>query len=258
MKRIAEILDADAVNARAAIEILRAFDADLIGSFETAGELFGRYNDCTGESFSALDTQEEQQLYAIAKSLGASPEELIRRLGTAEGGLDEARALWQAIRVREAKRFVLLLLHRYFRWGLSNMLYLRVTPVLGYGRLQAEATALLRLFLDEPRRGEEWLGTGLTGAGGRKFYRATQDSIRKLLKQLGLEGEYERGSAAYQHVRLNSAHRGLSITDEGAELRDQEFDPKRARRILPRGALVPQRSGEGVRRAADRGARGSL
>ncbi len=227
MRRITEILDADANNAKAALEILRAFDADLVDVLETVGELFERYNACVGDSFSSLDQQGEQELYAAAKKLGVTPEALIDRMNGTDPDFQESRGPWRAMRVREAKKFVLLLLHRYFRWGLSNMLYLRVTPVLGYGRLQAEATALLRLFLDDPQRGEQWLRTGLSEEGGRKFYKATQGSIRKLLKQHGLEREYERGSAAYQHVRLNSAHRGLSITDEGAELRDQEFDPKR-------------------------------
>ncbi len=227
MRRIDEILEADAVNARAAIEILGTFDPALLEVIENVGELFEQFNDCAGESFSVLDQQDDQQLTAIAESLSVPPEELIRRIGTGEAGLDQARALWQSMRVRETKKFVLLLLYRYFRWGLTNMLHLRVSPVLGYGRLQAEAAALLRLFLDEPARGEEWLQTALTERGGKAFYTATQSKIRALLKQHGMEKEYERGSAGYQHVRMNAAARALSLTGEGARLADQEFEAQR-------------------------------
>jgi hypothetical protein len=227
MTRIEEILQADAIIARAAIEILKAFDSDLLGTIEAAGGLFEAYNDCVGASFSDLDSEGDRRLSAIAERLGSPPADLIRRLRTDEAGRDEARTLWQAMKVREAKKFALLLLHRYFRWGLSNILYLRVTPALGYGRLQAEATALLHLFRDEPSRAEEWLVTGLSEEAGKKFYKATQGTIRELLKRHGLTGEYERGSAAYQHVRLNSATRALSITDAGTRLADQEFNPDR-------------------------------
>jgi hypothetical protein len=224
VKRIREILDADAVNARAAIEILSAFDADLIGVFETTGELFERYNDCAGEAFSAQDDRINDQLSDIARDLGVSPDELITRIKAGDPAQERARALWQSLGVHP-RRFVLMLLHRYFRWALASLLYFRLTPVLGYQRLQAEALGLLRLFFDEPSRAEQWLRTGLSNAGGRKFFNDSKKTVNETVKRYRLSGEYERGSAAYQHVRVNSAMRGLSITETGTQLRDQEIDP---------------------------------
>lgn len=58
-------------------------------------------------------------------------------------------------------------------------------------------------------------------------YRQTQRRITEIISRYGLAGEYERGSASYQHLRLNSAVRGLSISDPGTQLRDKEIDLER-------------------------------
>lgn len=228
MSRINELLQADAANAPIAIDLFRAFDPGTIETFEVAGELFEAFNRCAAESFSELDAANDLQLVTIAQNLGLSRNELIAELrsDTTRPEVDRARTLWKAIGARSAKRFVLLLLSRYFRWAVADLLRLRVTPILGYGRLQAEACALLRLFVEEPDRAEEWLRTTLSEQGGRRFYKQTQRSLTTIMTRYRLSGFYEQGSASSQHVRMTSAVLGLSITDMGTQLRDQEIDPE--------------------------------
>jgi hypothetical protein len=90
--------------------------------------------------------------------------------------------------------------------------------------LQAEACALLRLFVNEPRRAEEWQRTSQTERGGRRFFNETRESLRAIMDRYHLSQFYERGSASSQHVRIGSAVSGLSITEAGTQLRDQEVD----------------------------------
>lgn len=227
MTRIDELLQADAANTPVAISLLSAFDPTTIEAFETASELLEAFSRCSADIFSQLDADADRRLAAIAETLGVSRDELIAqiRLDVRSADIDEARALWNAMGARYSKKIVLLLLSRYFRWGVADLLRLRITLVLRYGRLQAEACALLRLFVDEPRRAEEWQRTSQTEGGGRRFFNETRGSLRTIMDRYRLSNFYERGSASSQHVRMGSAVSGLSITDEGMQLRDQEVDP---------------------------------
>lgn len=227
MTTINELIRADSTNAPIALDMLRAFDPETDAAFETADGLFAAFNRCAAESFSRQDAADDQLLVTIADGLSLSRDELIARIRSDESlqAIEEARLAWNSMGARYSKKIVLLLLSRYFRWGVADLLRLRITPVLGYGRLQAEACALLRLFADDPRRAEEWQRTSQTEGGGRRFFNETRGSLRTIMDRYRLSNFYERGSASSQHVRMGSAVSGLSITDEGMQLRDQEVDP---------------------------------
>lgn len=222
-----ELLRADSTNVPIALDLLRSFDPATSTVFETADGLFAAFNRCAAESYSHQDAADDERLAALANGLSLSRDELIERIRSDESlsPIDEARTTWNAMGARYSKKIVLLLLSRYFRWGVADLLRLRITPVLGYGRLQAEACALLRLFVDNPRRAEEWQRTSQTEGGGRRFFNETRGSLRTIMDRYRLSNFYERGSASSQHVRMGSAVSGLSITDEGMQLRDQEVDP---------------------------------
>jgi hypothetical protein len=226
--RIDELVEADAANVPVALDLLRSFDPAAVQMFELAGELFEMFNACAAASLSELDAAADRELVTVAANLGLTRDELIAeiRSDSARAEVGRARTLWKAIGGRHAKRFLLLLLSRYFRWGGAELLRLRVTSVLGYGRLQAEACGLLRLFIDEPDRAEEWQRATLSEGGGRRFYSQTQGTLRTIMTRYGLNAFYERGSGSSQHVRMTSAVLGLSITDMGTQLRDQEIDPE--------------------------------
>lgn len=228
MSRIHRLLEADAANAPVALDLLRGFHPTTIQVVELAGEVFEAFNACAAASFSELDAADDRQLVTVAENLGVTRDELIAAIGSNSGTAEvvRARTLWKAMGARHAKKFLLLLLSRYFRWGVADLLRLRVTPVLGYGRLLAEACGLLRLFVEEPDRAEEWVRASLSEAGGRRFYGQTQAALRTIMTRYGLNPFYERGSGSSQHVRMTSAVMGLSITDMGTQLRDQEIDPE--------------------------------
>lgn len=227
MTRIERLLETDAANAPVAIELLRSFDPATVQVLEVAGELFESFNACAAASFSELDAADDRELVTVAEKLGLTREDLIAAIGSnnASPEVVRARTLWKAMGARHAKTFLLLLLSRYFRWAVADLLRLRVTPVLGYGRLQAEACGLLRLFVEQPDRAGEWVRASLSDGDGRRFYRQTQAALRTIMTRYGLNAFYERGSASSQHVRMTSAVMGLSITDMGTRLRDQEIDP---------------------------------
>ncbi len=228
MTSIDELIRADSTNTPIALDLLRAFDPATTAAFETADGLFAAFNRCAAERYSRHDAADDQRLVTLASGLSLSRDELIARIRSDESfpAIEEARTAWGAMGARYSKKIVLLLLSRYFRWGVADLLRLRITPVLGYGRLQAEACALLRLFVDEPCRADEWQRTSLTEGGGRRFFNETRGTLRTIMDRYHLSGFYERGSASSQHVRMGSAVSGLSITDDGMQLRDQEVDPE--------------------------------
>lgn len=226
MPRIDELVSADSANVPVALEILNDFDGDVVPTFELGGTLFEGLIDCCAELFGRLDAHDDGRLNDLGTTLGVSREHLLALIkGRADGpGADEARAIWYEMRSRQAQRFVLLLLYRYYRWGIADLIRMRVTPVAGYARLQAEAVALLWLFNDTPGLASDWLHTALSEGGGVRFYRETQRDLVRLMERDRLLSFYERGSGSFQHVRMASAVPGLRIGEEGTQLRDQEVD----------------------------------
>jgi hypothetical protein len=230
MPTMNELLQADAANADVAKDILRALDPTFLSAFETSGDLFEQFNRCASQVLAAGDQDDDNALQAIAQRLGLNRDELLQRIknGDLTDAIVEARQRWESMSVRQAQRLVLLLLHRYFRWGVTDLLRFRVTAAAGAGRLEAEAVALVRLFRDEPATATQWLQAGLDDAAGRRFHNQTRQALAGFIAGFGLEVAYERGSSSAQHVRIGSAVRGVNITDEGTVLRDQEIDPERA------------------------------
>lgn len=227
MPPIDELVSADRVNTPVAIGVLAAFHVDVVPTFELAADLFEGLIRNGAEAFARLDANDEERLNGLSAALGVTAERLVNLVQGPEGqpGVEGARTLWNAMRSRQAQRLLLLLLYRYFRWGVSDLIRLRVTPVAGYARLQAETVALLSLFDETPALASDWLRASLTTDGGRKFFRQTQGDLNRLMAREGVANFYERGSSSFQHVRMTSAVPGLKIGDGATRLQDQEFDP---------------------------------
>ena len=228
MPTVDELLRADAANVDVAQDILRELDQTFLSAFETAGSLFEQFNRCASQALAAGDENDDNALQRIAQRIGVDRDELLRRIkaGDATADVVDARQRWASMSARQAQRLVLLLLHRYFRWGVTDLLRFRVTAAAGAGRLQSEAVALVRLFRDEPVRATQWLEAGLDDAAGRRFHNQTRQALAGFIAGFGLELAYERGSSSAQHVRIGSTVRGVNISDEGTLLRDQEIDPE--------------------------------
>lgn len=123
-----------------------------------------------------------------------------------------------ADRGREIARLVPVIASRLFKWALTDLLRARITSVLGYARLEAEAVGLSLLFQEDPAKAEAWLDAHSDDAG-LKFFRANQARLKELLKahNAGLAIAYDRGSAESLHVRSRMIFRAHDIRPrEGA------------------------------------------
>jgi hypothetical protein len=76
---------------------------------------------------------------------------------------------------------------------------MRLTPALGYGRLEAESLALLIIMRGDENVGESWMGL-VSDTKGKAFYKKYQGEIIQVLRRYNLDGAYERGSGASLHV----------------------------------------------------------
>lgn len=226
MAPLDELISADAVNVPTARHILQEFDPDLVPVLELASELFDQLFAYSASGFGERDAADDDELERLRLTLRLDMAQMLElvRGDAPVATADAPRTVWRRMQARKAQVFVLLLLYRYFRWGVTDLLRLRVTPVTGYARLQAEACALIRLFASAPEYAQQWLGIRSDGDGTR-FYRASQTELRRIMEAEGLAPFYERGSGGFQHVRLMSAVPGLTLTEIGTQLRDQEIDP---------------------------------
>lgn len=103
-------------------------------------------------------------------------------------------------RDRELASAVALICGRYAKWGVTDLLRGRSTAVLGYCRVQAEAAALVHLFLREPGKAQEWFDA--KGKASKRFYRENQPALTAIMAEHdGLAYAYDRGSEEAMHVR---------------------------------------------------------
>lgn len=218
MSAIQDLLEADHANTANSVDALQQFSPDLPGALDCAADLIDQF---IRHVAAALDDSEELRAgSAITDELGVEPEQLRELLNDekpAVGKIEEARTIWRRLYTRQARRVLLLLLQRHFMWAATDLLRMRLTPVLGYCRQEAEAIALLVLVRDRPDLGIRWLHVR-TDEEGVTFFREMQHGVRSTLKRLKLNDAYERGSGAALHVRFASAVLGLSFDRQPNEI----------------------------------------
>jgi len=134
--------------------------------------------------------------------------------------ITSARGIDKEVSQALARRTLLQLLWRAYRWGLTDLRRLRLTAAAGYLRIEAETIALLVLFKEKPELAERWLNPK---ENMKKFFGETQSAVKAILEKNNLSMAYDHGSAVAQHVRFASAARGIKV--DGTVL-DQEFDPE--------------------------------
>jgi hypothetical protein len=188
-------------------------------------------------NFGALFSSDEQQV-SISRQLLASIDPWLARVPAATSDLF-GNLIWflnqsgKPSKAREIASIAVLLCHRCYRWGASDLLRGRITATLGYARQEAEATGLVQLFLQQPDTALEWF-SAVDEARGRTFYNKHQRTLKQIMTEQGVVDLYERGSAEALHVRMVPALRGHRlVTQPGtgpvlyvldAELR--EADPR--------------------------------
>ena len=94
-------------------------------------------------------------------------------------------------------------------WGASDILRVRLSPAIGYGRQRAEGFALLSLMNANPGIGRRWLRI-MSDKEGERFYKKYQGKLVDEMVKAGLLGAYERGSGAALHVRFAGARAGYA------------------------------------------------
>lgn len=175
--------------------------------FERVGQVFGRV--CRYREFhevlnnwlakQPLPAEQAVKLLQRAASVGNQfPEDPTRQ---AKEALERLHSIIGRI-------YLLLRLGRDYLLGLGEILKLRITPAMGYLRVQAESLALLKLFANEPRIAQEWLDA-TSAQSGRQFYRNNHSKIVETVKALDLYEHYERGSWMALHSRVPGVSLGI-------------------------------------------------
>ncbi len=213
MSDLDELIQADAENVLNSRQILADFDPELSAAFDTAAGMFKTFSRCMKGALD--DSADWSTLRECTEELGIDAGALVSRVqsDSSDGPtLDRARAAWRNIFARRARGIIFLLLQRYFMWGATDLLRMRITPAVGYGRLEAEALGLLFLMRDDATIANRWLKLASDRAG-KAFYKEFQPRLLAQIGHLDLDGAYEMGSGGSLHVRLASAVRGLALKE---------------------------------------------
>jgi len=185
MNHLDELIEVDDENISSWRERLAELDPELPAALGTAAEMFRTFSRCIS---GGGDRIQEEELREIIDS-----------------------AVWNHVRPLVARLLVFLLLERQYMWAATDLLRGRLTPALGYKRLQAESLALLLLMRDDPEIAGRWLEIR-TDDEGRAFYQTFRGRIRNVIDSLGLSMAYEMGSGVALHVRPSSAAHSLSFS----------------------------------------------
>lgn len=211
MSEIEALIKTDAVNISHSRRNLSELDPELPAALDTAAGMFRTFCHCMdGVIDDSLDSGIFEE---CAKVLGKNEEQLmalIESAGHDDPTLNRARSAWHRLHAHYARTIIFLLLERQYMWAATDLLRMRLTPVAGYKRLQAESLALLSLMQEDPSIAFRWMRIK-SDEEGRSFYRSLQSQILTVINSLGLGKVYEMGSGIALHVRLDSAARGLSI-----------------------------------------------
>ncbi len=201
---------------------MATLDPSAVGLFEDTASvfraLFRRLGDWGAEN------AEQETLRQFAAAAGITDQQLLERLSSApEAEQPDVQLAWARLWSYRVVKILVLACQRYWARAATDLARLRITPALGYLRLEAETVALAQLFIEDPARTREWTQIR-SQKDGQKFFRATQPRLKTILGELQLAKTYDVASAAGLHARMASVVR--SIVSRGPEmgLPDQDVD----------------------------------
>ena len=209
MSELDELIKADAENIPKSRKALIRFDPELSRALDAAAGMFKTFGRCMEGALD--DSADMATILDCAKQLGIDEKTLVVQVesDTGDAALNRARTAWLRLLAHRARGIIFLLLQRQFMWAATDLLRVRLTPAIGYGRQEAESLGLLFLMRDDPNIADRWLKL-VTDSDGKMFYREFQGRIAQEIERLGLSRTYEQGSGTSLHVRFASAVRGLS------------------------------------------------
>jgi hypothetical protein len=109
-----------------------------------------------------------------------------------------------------ARMHIALRLGRDFLFGITDMLSLRITPALGYMRVQSESFGQLKLLVDHPELGEEWFSSA-DDAKGKQFHNNWHSRIVSAIRDLDLHSEYSSSTNFAHHTRASGTAYGILL-----------------------------------------------
>jgi hypothetical protein len=157
-------------------------------------------------------------LESWARDMGVSGNEVLKFLSKAtligdhpssDPSAKAQVSLAQAVSVI-SRAYLMVRMARDYLFGLTDLLRLRITPAVGYLRLQAESAGLLKLILEEPPVAQAWLDSLLENQG-KAFHDRWHSEIVHRIKDLGLHGAYVDASNRALHSRPWGIARGILL-----------------------------------------------
>lgn len=142
-------------------------------------------------------------------------------------------------RSRRLRGLVFNMIVRAYDWGLSDLLRMRLTPAIGYQRIEVEAFALICRMRDRPHIACKWMEIR-TDDEGVAFYKKNQHALRDEMVRAKLNFAYDSALGIALHVRFAGAVHGFryEARKDGALFTDtikllyQELDPKEPQYFL--------------------------
>ena len=213
-----ELVECDRHNSSEARRILREFDPRAIEAVEEFARLLVAAGDAFGE-VSGYDKHNLSLNDWLQKQSG-SARELVRFLEqatflgepTGEDPISTAKSDLAKANSAIARTYLILRIRRDFLLGLADLLKLRLTPALGYLRLQSESTAILAMIASNPSMSIDWLNP----YSGRKFYKSYHAKIVEKMKSLAIHDYYDQGSEMALHSRVHGVVPGLLVNNDAA------------------------------------------
>jgi hypothetical protein len=131
------------------------------------------------------------------------------------------------------------MIDRAYHWGVTDLLRMRLTPAIGYQRIEAEAFALICRMRDHPHIARKWKDI-VSDDDGVNFYKKNQGALRVEMTGAKLDFAYDSASGIALHVRFAGAAYGFrqESREEGEtfvhemKLLCQELDPKEPQYFL--------------------------
>lgn len=208
------LFECDLQNYQEAKRALNTIEANALKAadecatvLEKVGQAFGKvckYDELHG----ILDSWIEKQQLPPTEAVKYLQSAVLIGKESKEDETSKAKAALEKLYSVIGRIYLLLRFGRDYLLGLSEILKLRVTPAMGYLRVQAESVALLKLFADEPHVAQDWLDA-TASESGKQFYQNHHTKIIKTVKKFNLYENYERGSWMALHSRVGGVSLGI-------------------------------------------------
>lgn len=241
---IDELLRADAVNVEQTKRLFDVFDPALFEAFNRATRMFDWFAALLGNH--AADVDDMREIKRCGQTLGArNGAELRAILTRPTQDVARSKLLGRIERAndrmlgRRLRGLVLTMIDRAYHWGVTDLLRMRLTPAIGYQRIEAEAFALICRMRDHPHIARKWKDI-VSDDDGVNFYKKNQGALRVEMTGAKLDFAYDSASGIALHVRFAGAAYGFrqQSREEGEtfvhemKLLCQELDPKEPQYFL--------------------------